>query len=309
MARPVILDTDLGSDIDDTWALVMLLRSPELDVKLIVTETCDTAYRAAVTAKLLEVAGRSDIPVGIGIRFSPCNEFQAPWLGDYELDAYPGPVHEDGVAALIETVRASEEPVTIIAIGPSPNIRAALERAPDIAPRCRFVGMFGSVDRGYGPGSEPVAETNVREDVAAAKAIFAAPWRDMLITPLDTCDLAVLTDERYAAIRDSDDPLLAALMANTRAWSKLVSWMDASFIDHRSSTLFDTVAVYLAYSEELVEVEEVRLSVTDEGMTVRDPSGHRVRVAMRWRDLDGYLDHLAERLRFPTQPGAQPSGS
>lgn len=34
---PVVLDTDLGSDIDDTWALAMLLRSPELDVKLILT--------------------------------------------------------------------------------------------------------------------------------------------------------------------------------------------------------------------------------------------------------------------------------
>jgi inosine-uridine nucleoside N-ribohydrolase len=45
---PVILDTDIGTDIDDTWALAMLLRSPELDVRLVVSDTDNTDYRAAV---------------------------------------------------------------------------------------------------------------------------------------------------------------------------------------------------------------------------------------------------------------------
>jgi inosine-uridine nucleoside N-ribohydrolase len=50
---PVILDTDIGGDIDDTWALAMLLKSPELDLKLVVTDTGNTTYRAGVAAKLL----------------------------------------------------------------------------------------------------------------------------------------------------------------------------------------------------------------------------------------------------------------
>ena len=48
---PVILDTDIGDDIDDTWALAMLLRSPELDVKLIVTDTRNTTTRARIVAR------------------------------------------------------------------------------------------------------------------------------------------------------------------------------------------------------------------------------------------------------------------
>lgn len=64
---PVILDTDIGGDIDDTWALAMLLNSPELDLKLVVTDTGNTTYRAKVAAKLLEVAGRTDVPIGIGL--------------------------------------------------------------------------------------------------------------------------------------------------------------------------------------------------------------------------------------------------
>ena len=51
MATPVILDTDIGFDVDDVWALVFLLQCPELDVKLITTTTGDTWYRAAIVAK------------------------------------------------------------------------------------------------------------------------------------------------------------------------------------------------------------------------------------------------------------------
>ncbi|ACK41425.1 MULTISPECIES: nucleoside hydrolase [Dictyoglomus] len=55
---PVILDTDIGTDMDDTWALAMLLNSPELDPKLITTVNGDTLYRAKLVAKLLKIAGK-----------------------------------------------------------------------------------------------------------------------------------------------------------------------------------------------------------------------------------------------------------
>lgn len=65
---PVILDTDIGTDIDDTWALAIMLNCPELDVKLVTSDTGDTIYRSKLIARMLEVADRTDIPVGIGIR-------------------------------------------------------------------------------------------------------------------------------------------------------------------------------------------------------------------------------------------------
>ena len=64
---PVIIDTDIGTDIDDTWAVLMALNSPELDIKLIVSSTGDTILRAALLAKFLDRCGRTDIPIGIGI--------------------------------------------------------------------------------------------------------------------------------------------------------------------------------------------------------------------------------------------------
>ena len=64
---PVVLDTDIGTDVDDVWALALMLCCPEIDVKLIVSDSGDTTYSAAIVCKLLEIAQRTDIPVGIGI--------------------------------------------------------------------------------------------------------------------------------------------------------------------------------------------------------------------------------------------------
>jgi inosine-uridine nucleoside N-ribohydrolase len=65
---PVILDTDIGDWIDDHYALVSLLQSPELDLKLVVSAYGDTVTRAKIIAKALETAQRFDVQVGIGVR-------------------------------------------------------------------------------------------------------------------------------------------------------------------------------------------------------------------------------------------------
>ncbi|MBM4043175.1 MAG: hypothetical protein FJ290_32205, partial [Planctomycetes bacterium] len=80
---PVILDTDIGGDIDDTWALALLLKCPELDLKMVVTDTGDTVYRAKIAAKLLEVAKRTDVQVAIGIKQKGHGKPQGPWVADY----------------------------------------------------------------------------------------------------------------------------------------------------------------------------------------------------------------------------------
>ncbi len=156
---PVIFVTDIGTDIDDTWALAMILRSPELDLKFVFTDSADTRYRAAIAAK------------------------------------------------------------------------------------CRFVGMFGSFDKGYGD-APAAAEANVKGDPAALRRVLAAPWRDILLTPLDTCDLVSLTGAKYHAIWSAtNDPLLRALIENCCIFAPRVSWMRCDFFATRSTTLFDCVAV------------------------------------------------------------------
>lgn len=295
---PVILDTDIGDDIDDTWALALLLRSPELDLRLVVTDYGDTHYRARLVAKLLEVAGRTDVPIGVGIRQAEKGGPQAAWLGDYSLEKYPGKVHADGVQALIDTAMASKEPVTLIAIGPPPNLEAALEREPRLAGRLRFAGMYGSVRRGYGGKATPDPEWNVKAAPAAARAVLGAPWAAGIVTPLDTCGTVQLKGEPYARVLASTDPLARAVVENYRLWCPHHEWCtkDPEHVSAKSSTLFDTVAVYLAFARDLVAVERLGVSVKDDGSTVPDAAARPLDWATDWKDKDAFEELVASRL-------------
>ena len=297
---PVVLDTDIGTDIDDTWALAQILRSPELSLKLVLTETGNARYRASIAAKLLEAAGRTDVAIGLGRDFSPMREEdqnQLPWIKGYDLARYPGRIHADGVQALIDLVMSSPTPVTIIAVGPTPTLAAAVQREPRLAARCRFVGMHGSFQVGYG-GGKPSAESNVKVDPAALRTVLAAPWQDILLTPLDTCDQVSLRGEGYHAIWSAtDDPVLRAVIEGYCVFAPRVTWMHCDFFAVRSTTLFDCVAVYLAHAEDFVATETVRFRVTDDGFTLPDSAGPcQARVALHWKNLAAFEAFLARRL-------------
>ena len=287
---PVILDTDIGSDIDDTWALTMMIKSPDLDVKLVMTDTGNTTYRAKIVARMLEIGKRTDVPVGIGIRFSDGTGPQEPWVAGYELSSYPGVIYENGVDALIQTIMDLPEPITLVCIGPVPNIGAAIEREPKIAQKARFVGMHGSIRRGYGGSEKVSAECNVVNHTKECQKVFTADW-DMTITPLDTCGIVKLEGEKYRSVYECKDPLTQALIENYRVWAKY-----SPESEYRSSTLFDTVAISLAFSEELLVMEKLGIRVTHDGYTVIDEDAKVINCAMDWRDLPAFEDLLVERL-------------
>jgi len=295
---PVIVETDIGSDIDDMWALVMLLKSPELDPKLIVSGTGDTFVRAKLIAKTLEIAGRTDIEVGIGIPLEQIKLPQAPWVEDYDLDDYPGKVHLDGVGAIIDMIMDSKEEMTFLCLGPLPNVAATLTREPEIANRVRFVGMFGSIHKGYMGAPGPISTFNIGRYSHSAQHVFSAPW-DMTVTPTDTCSVVRLLGEKYKKVRDCKDPLVQALIENYRIWKKsdeLNDFYKDLDPDSESSILFDTVAVYLAFADELLKMENIPLRVTADGFTRIDEAAKVINCAIEWRDLESFEDFLVDRL-------------
>ena len=263
---------------------------------------------------MMDVFGRSDMPIGVGIKAGNGPGNQSKWVADYQLSQYKGPVHRDGVQAMIDTIHGSKDPVTVIAIGGVPTVAAALRRDPTIVRNARFVGMHGSIHRGYGDGSQPVAEANVRTDPQALAAVFAAPWESS-ITPLDTCDRVVLKGDKYQQVYNCEKPEVRALLENYEIWSP--SWISKT-LDRtkRSSTLFDLVAVYMAYSEKLLNMKSLPLNVTDKGMTVIDSSQRPVtqrpvtqrpvtqrpvtqrpvRCALDWVDLPAFEDEIVQRI-------------
>jgi len=298
---PVILDTDIGDDIDDTWALALLLRSPELDVKLVTTATGDTTYRARLTARLLEVAGRTDVPVGIGpagpVRTPPR---QTAWVEGYALEQYPGVVHADGVQAMIDVIMGSPEPVTLISICPLTNIAAALRREPRLAERTRFVGMQGSIREHMKSnltvmmGAGACAEWNVVSDIPASQAVFAAPWLEATLSPVDTCARIVVDGERYQRLLAGTDPLLRALLENYRIWA--VTHGEHCHPEAQSSVLFDCEAVHLAHTTRWLKMRRMGVRVDDQGYTREDAAARPFNVALAWDDFSAFADDLTTRL-------------
>jgi len=285
MTTPVVVDTDIGTDIDDTWALALALASPELDVRLVTTVSGDPLYRAHVAAGLL--AG-SAIPVATGLGGGRDVRPGTPQAALAAIGA-SGTILDDGVGALVDACR---EPITIIALGPLTNLAAALEQEPSIAERARVVAMVGSVRRGYRGQLGAMAEYNALVDVPAVRAVFAAQW-DVLITPLDTCGTVLLRGDDYQRVRASASPITSRVLATYREW---LGDDEAGLFDRRSTTLYDCVAIHLAHDETLYEIEDLPLAIDDDGLMRVEASAPVVRVATRWRDERAFLDHLVDRL-------------
>ncbi|MBR6650959.1 MAG: nucleoside hydrolase [Clostridia bacterium] len=297
---PVILDTDIGSDLDDTWALAMALKSPEIDLKLVTVTEFDVEYQAKLAAKMLQIAGRSDIPVGIGIssgKYEGCCNIRE-WVEDYDLSTYPN-VREDGVQALIDTIMASDEKVTILAIGAFRNLAAAVEREPRIKEKSKILGVCANIYNGAFRGMNwfpPLGrESNIWCDVNAYRRSVEVEGWEVEIVPLDLTGGTILDCERYAKIqaRSEHDPLIKALMENCEIWYKN---MNFNFYG-QSSCLFDTVGVYAAFTHENMNYQRLPLYVNDDSITLIDPMrGKYMDIAITWDDKDRFYTFLTARM-------------
>jgi len=305
------LDTDIGSDIDDTWALGMLLNSSELDVKLITVVGGNTQYRAKLVAKFLEEAGRTDIPIGIGIkeknnkRQSERSYPQYRWIKDFKLKNYGGQLINNAMCAMRDVIAnlsdANSLPI-IIGIGPLGNIAELIKSEPWILKKTRFIGMIGSIYRGYGGVLHADREYNVISDIPACQSVFEAEW-NRTITPLDTCGLVQLEGNEFKEISESNKPIPSMIMENYKLWAKSLRRMNL-IKSGKSSILFDVVAIYLAYSEANLEIKNIEIDVNGAGDTlaIGESDGnftarkHLTRVAIKWRDLSKFKQHLVDRL-------------
>jgi inosine-uridine nucleoside N-ribohydrolase len=292
---PVILDTDIGMDIDDTWALGFLLKCPEFDIKLITTATDDTTIKAKLVAKFLEIADRTDIPIGIGPSENTKKGNQYPWIKDYQLSEYPGTVHENGMEVLCSTITDSPNPITLIAIGPLGTLAGALKMNPNITENAQFVGMHGSIRIGYKDSPPPKPEYNVRHDIQSCREVFKAPWKKT-ITPLDTCGNIVLSGNNFERIMNCDNPIVNSIKENFQIWADKIEASEYFAQNKRSSVLYDTVAIYLGFSEDLLNIEELNIKVTKKGITKIRKKGNNIRCATSWKDIQVFKDLLVDRL-------------
>ncbi len=296
---PVILDTDIGGDIDDSWALALLLACPELDTKLVVTALEggeDPIARTRIVAKQIAASEMSGIPIGAGKAVEPYSTTMGDWAADYDISSYPDPVYTDGIQAMIDTVMASEEKVTIICIGPLTNIAEALKREPRIAEKANILAVMGSIYNGHSLDViAKCSDYNVRADIPAARAVFAAPW-DITIAPLDITAHLVVGDDNYQRIlysRDKKSVVRAVLSAFDR-------WMEVhncTYYKTHTTSLYDTAAIYMAVTGDYnVIMEDHLLTIDDGGYTNDDPEGRLVHCAVYWKYKDVFYKFITDRL-------------
>ena len=134
--------------------------------------------------------------------------------------------------------------------------------------------------------------------MAAARVAFSAPW-EQIITPLDSCGNVVLKDAAYQQFHGfaqaNPGSMAATVLENDRLWLKALGAPEGR-LTQRSTTLYDTVAIYLAMETELLQMETLPIRVDEAGFTRIEPEGASMQVATGWRDYDAFERLLLDRL-------------
>ena len=125
----IILDTDFGDDIDDTFALYFLLQQAGEKISLILSAFGQTKKRAELIYEFLERYGRTDIPVGIGEENAAYRDPYMYRFFDKHSCAETYPLVQDGVEKAKELIDENDD-VVIIAIGPTTNLAKLAEICP-----------------------------------------------------------------------------------------------------------------------------------------------------------------------------------
>lgn len=249
----VVLDTDIGSDVDDALALAMLLGSPEVELLGVTTVYGDVDVRAQIARRLARLAGHDHLVVVPGAE-RPLSGDEAWWAG-FEGRLYSSLDQEvfveDMSAAefLVETVAARPGQVDVIAIGPLTNIAEAIRTDPAFVRSLRHLYVMG------GRFDAPEAEHNFRSDPIAAAEVFA------LGVPATVVGLEITTQARidptHLARIGAAGALGRQLEAEVRQW-----W---DFTRKRWNHPHDPLAVLAMVRPDLMTVDAVRVRVERAG--------------------------------------------
>lgn len=270
MSKPisVLLDTDIGDDLDDAFCLALMLRSPELSVRSVTAVFNDTVARCTMIAEMCEAAGQKPrIVAGLGGIMSPR---PLSWGSGRQMHYEskkprfdgPGPEH------LIEAwMTARREYDAIFTIGPLTNLAASLLADPNVKRMPRVMMMAGEFQH-FG-----MAEYNIRCDVEAAALCFQAGF------PID---LIPWTIGIKTKLHEADRNRIR--QANTPLGRVLADYMNQFHVfEPQRADMFDPMTVVALLKPELFRWERGFVTVETRGEQTygqtlfrRDPNGpHR----------------------------------
>jgi purine nucleosidase len=279
--RKIIIDQDAaGPAGTDQQSILLLIQSPEAEVLGITVVTGDQWLRSEVahTLRMLELIGRTDIPVVPGaeyplVRRQKETEFweqqfgSVPWVGAWtpkfyhpadELGDMPEglpttkPADEDAAHFLLRMVHKYPGEITIYEGGPMTNLALAIEIDPDFPTLAKELVFMGASMNPQTDDPEfahnPTHEFNLWFDPEATHVVLTAPWKKIVCTPVDISVKTRLTTEMIDHIKQSDAPVAryigkyARLYGNYNyLWDELTAaaWLDPTIITKNEKLFLD----------------------------------------------------------------------
>lgn len=312
MKHRIILDTDMGTDVDDALCLALALASPEFELVAVTTVSGDTNLRARIAKKLLVLAGRGEIPVYAG-----CDKPIEPAGAtahtgkegegileagdDLDIEAEPA---VDAMARLLE-----EKPdLEIVAVGPMTNLATLVRRHPQAASRIRDLTIMGGHIREihYGGFSfPPGVDYNLCSDAQASLETLRAEIPTRLVTG-DVTLQTWLREEDLVRLEACDRPLQSALGRAIRIWAPLqtaiFSGLGANMEGDNVAFLHDPLALACVADESFCHFETLAIEACVQDQVFRSlerPAGTAGARPMRVAtavDAERFREHFVERL-------------
>lgn len=308
MTRPIIIDTDPGQD--DAVAILAALASPELDVRAIVAVAGNVplALTERNARALVELAGRSDVPVYAGcVRpmvktlVTAENVHGESGIDGADLSPPTIPLAQGhGVDAIIElALSAGDDGITICPLGPLTNVAMAMVKEPSIVPRIREIVLMGG---GFFEGGNvtPAAEFNIYVDPHAAHVVFTSGV-PIVMMPLDVTHKALTSPKRVERFRSLGTPAGDSVAGMLDFFDRY----DSAKYGIDGAPLHDPCVIAYLLEPGLFEGRHVSVVIETapgptQGMTVMDwwgvtPDEPNAQV-MREIDDEGFFDLLVERI-------------
>jgi len=287
----IIIDTDIGDDIDDAFALGLALSSPELEILGVSASFGDTATRAKMLDRMLGELGHNDIPVAMG---TPANvNLNAFTQRRYaEGGQFKRANHVASVDFVLEQARKYPGQVSLVAIGPLPNVGAMIDK--DVASfrkLKRVVIMGGSIRTmtdpyGVAAPIAPHPEWNIKNDIASAQKLFATGV-PLLVMPLDSTANLKMHEVARTALFAHGSMLTNILAGLYYEWSASTR--------SPTPTLYDPMTIAAMLEPSLCPLIPMHISVDEAGNTKETPGAPNAQVCLH-SDADAFLQFYVKRV-------------